>query len=48
MQTVEQNNLSQTMSFNGINPKIDQFIDQKMKSFKMDNQSGASVLETLN
>ena len=31
-----------------ITPKIEQFVDNKMKSFKMDNQTGGSVLENLN
>ena len=31
-----------------ITPKIEQFVDSKMKSFKMDNQTGGSVLENLN
>jgi hypothetical protein len=36
------------MSMLDITPKIDQFVDNKMKSFKMDNQTGGSVLENLN
>ena len=53
-QTQEQNSsqamFSQTVSLQDlkdINPKIDQIVDTTMRSFKMDNQSGASVLETL-
>ena len=36
------------MSLLEITPKIEQFVDNKMKSFKMDNQTGGSVLENLN
>jgi hypothetical protein len=39
---------TQTMSLLEITPKIEQFVDNKMKSFKMDNQTGGSVLENLN